>query len=170
MRGLLVALPLLLAGPAVAQDGGAGTSSASAAKNQLSETQDALREMRGVAEYISDMLAKAENEGEPVKVQCINKKLATVRALVEVSESAALSMQEALADGNDARADYEYRKINVALTKARQARAEADACLGDEGDPETQTVVDYDEEEAEESIDAGNIDIGVDPPGTSSFE
>lgn len=171
-----LALTLLVVAPgtAVAQDPGAvGTVDQRAdlsAKEKISFAQTSLDEMREASTYVSGLLAVAEPEQDIVKIQCLKKKLAAIGALIQVSESAMETMKQSLAEGDDSRAEYEFRKIGVAVAKARQFRSESDVCVGSEGQPETRTTVDYEGAELEEVIEDGNTGIGTDPPGTSPFE
>ena len=94
---------------------------------------------------------------------------------VQVAGNANASMQDALASGDAERADHEFRKIGVALTKARQFKAEADACSGGDGVTPGVTEVEVTNEGLSESddteqIDDGNTGVGDEPPGTSPFE
>lgn len=159
---------------ASAQDPGAvgtvGQSATLSSKEKISLARSAITEISEIEGYVANLLAQAEPEQDVVKIQCLNKKLAAVRAIVQVSDSALTQMTEALANGEDARADYEFRKIQTAQSKARQFRAEADICVGDEGQPETRTTVDFQGAELEEVIEDGNTGIGTDPPGVSPFE
>ncbi|MCK6518594.1 hypothetical protein L6R46_26495 [Myxococcota bacterium] len=145
-----------------------GSSTSSSQKIQFG--RDAITDMKETAEYVNGLLVAAQPEQDAVKIQCLNKKLSAVRALVQVSESALASMQEALSVGDDARADYEFRKIGVAKNKAVQFRGEADACVGEEGKAETQESAQYEGAELSETIADGNAGIGIDPPGVSPFE
>lgn len=138
---------------------------------KLAEAKAAIDEMTGIEQQISELYAKAEKEGDPAQSQCVYKQLVSVRALLEVSKGAAQSMQQALAEGEDARADYEHRKIKVALSKATDKQAEASACFGEGGQGDVQVSVDTEGgEELIEGIEDGNTDIGTDPPNTTPFE
>jgi hypothetical protein len=172
---LVLAVALGISSPAaLAQDPASqgevvsGSSTSSSQKIQFG--RDAIADMKETAQYVDGLLVTAQPEQDAVKIQCLNKKLSALRALVQVSESALASMQEALAVGDDARADYEFRKIGVAKNKANQFRGEADACVGEEGKAETQESAKYEGAELSETIADGNTGIGIDPPGVSPFE
>ena len=57
--------------------------------------------------------------------------MAGLRALYEVSQAAEEALESALRAGDNDRAEHEFRKITVALTKVRQFVAEAEACVGE---------------------------------------
>lgn len=90
----------------------------------------ALKEIRTNVTEVSRMLETAEKEKDIIRIQCLGKKLTTMRALLEVSESALTALQSAIKNAEKARAAMEYRKIYISLMKVRQFRAEADACAG----------------------------------------
>lgn len=165
----LAILPLAVT-PAVAQDGGEATEVASTPGEKLSEAQQALRDIRDISDYVGELLTGVKEGEQPVQVKCLNKKVASLKTLTEITESASLSMQESMAEGNDGRADHEYRKVGVALSKAKQLRAEAEACLGEDGAPETTIEVNESETEGSDDVDSGNTDIGSDPPDVSPYQ
>lgn len=175
----LCALGLVFSAPAFAQS--AGATGEIEASSELSPTEqsrfaaEALSEMKDADRDVARMLADAERDGDVLTINCLTKKLAALRSLVEVSESASATMNDALASGSKDRADAEFRKVAVALSKARQFRAEAEACSGggDAGDGET--IVDLEGDawgltDDTSALDDGNTDIGTDPPGVTPFE
>lgn len=136
-----------------------------------------LEEMKGAVRETGKLLESAEKSKDVVRMQCLNQKLTSIRALLAVSEQASGAMQNALVAAENQSADHEFRKIAVALSKVRQFNAEADACLGAVGtqpgaieiEVEEGTVLAGDSDDTEPMED-GNTDIGIDPPGTSPFE
>ena len=173
---LILGAAMALAIPAHAQDttGELEQSSATSSKEKISFASSAIEEMSGASKDVAKMLADAEKEGDVFKVQCLNKKLAAIRALNEVSQSASANMQDAIGAGVSERADLEFRKIVVALSKVRQFRAEAEACLGEGGAAPGSVDVDVTNEELEEtpedSIASGDVEVGVEAPGITPFE
>jgi post-segregation antitoxin (ccd killing protein) len=106
----------------------------------------------------------------------LRSKAASVRALVEVSSQAQTTMQEALAASQTERAQHEFRKVAVALSKVRQFVAEAEACLGKAGATPGTTEVTMTEENAAAVTDETSdwawdaLDIGDAPPDVSPFD
>lgn len=125
----------LIAPPALAQEsGGSGMleqSGSTSDREKVEFSQAALTEMESAATVVSDLLESAEREKDTVKVNCLTKKLSGIRALSEVSAGAKEDMERALSSGDTARAEMEFRKVAVALSKVRQFLAEAEACVGD---------------------------------------
>ncbi len=175
----LCALGLALSSTALAQDAGAtGEIEASTELSDQDKTSfaaDAVEEMRTADKDVSKLLADAERDGDVLTINCLTKKLAAIRSLVQVSESASVSMNDAMTAGNKPRADAEFRKVAVALSKARQFRAEAEACSGGGDGASGETLVDVEGDswglgDDTSALDDGNSDIGTDPPGTTPFE
>jgi hypothetical protein len=177
--GVLGGLILAWSPPALAQDeavtGGLEKTSATSAKDKEAFVSSALTEIKGIAKGISKALEDAERESDMVRSNCLTKKQASVATLVEVAEQAQAQMNGYLAGGDSEKADFEFRKVAVALSKARQFSAEADACLGESGTQPGVTDVQVTVEGLADGddlapIDDGNDDIGVDPPETSPFQ
>jgi len=135
----------------------------------------AIEEMRTSVREVSKMLEVSEREKESSRIQCLSKKLTTMRALMEVSESANSSLGDAIKSGDSNRAAHEYRKIAIALSKVRQFRAEAEACAGgtaaQPGATDVQVIdagMGYDGEDGfSDEIDEF---LGDAPPPVSQFE
>ncbi len=87
--------------------------------------------MRNAVKAVSKMLEGARRESNVEHLQCLTNRLTAIRALVQVSETAEVAMKDALSAGESERADHEFRKIAVALTKTRQLLAEAERCMDD---------------------------------------
>ena len=182
MRRILISLcafGLAMSAPAFAQSAGAtGEIEASTELSDREKTSfaaDALEEMKTADKDVSELLADAERDGDVLTIACLTKKQAAIRSLVMVSESASASMNDAMALGNKPRADAEFRKVAIALSKSRQFRAEAEACSGGGDGASGETVVDVEGDswglgDDTSALDDGNSDIGTDPPGTTPFE
>ena len=165
---------------AVAQEvGTAGNleqSTTASASEMVSFANSAVSEMEDARQDVQKMLVAAEKESDVYQVQCLNKKLSAIPALAQVSGSAKASMQDALAAGENERAEQEFRKLAVAQGKVRQFRAEAEACTRDDGTAPGDVSVDVSNEALAEtvtdteSIDDGNFGVGDEPPSTSPFE
>jgi hypothetical protein len=125
-------------GTAFAQDtsvsGQLESAEATTPKQKMEFAASALTEMESADKAVRKMLETAEkdagSEGADQKIQCLKNKLASIRALEEVSAGASVSMQEALGGNQNELADFHFRKIAVAISKVRQFLAEAEACMG----------------------------------------
>jgi hypothetical protein len=144
------------------------------AKQKLEFSQNALSEMDEAVARVQKLLKTAEGTGEPEQIECVSVKLRAIKALREVASRSQGRMNEALAAGQDFKADTELRQISVALGKVRQFQAEAEACVGEAGTSQGDTIRDYDgpaevgPDDTEGTYSEG--EIGVDPPNTTPFE
>jgi hypothetical protein len=96
-----------------------------------------------------------------------------VRALLQVSESAEVSMRNAIAASSTEMANHEYRKIAVAVGKTRMLVAEAQRCASHQELASGTTLVDWSSMLAE--TDDGLVDptattvTNIEPPPVSPF-
>jgi hypothetical protein len=73
-------------------------------------------------------------------------------------------MQEKLAQNQNELADFQFRKIAVAITKVRQFVAEAEACMGQTGTTGGTESVDVSGDTLAENIDDYFYDVDDDVP------
>ncbi len=136
----------------------------------------ALEEMVTGVKAMGKMVEQARREEDQEKLACLQSRLSYVRALLMVSERANGAMKEAQASGLSTRAEHEFRKVAVAVSKVRQFLAEAEACLGEEGNTPGTTELDVDDpsgladEDDTVPLDDYFTVVGTDPPNTSPFE
>jgi DNA-binding phage protein len=168
---------LLVAGVASAQEP-TGVSSevertaSTSPQEKISYAESSNNEIREAEKTISRLLEQARKDGDAEAIECLINKLTSVRALLQVSESAEVSMRDAIAAGEDEKANHEFRKIAVAVSKTRQLMAEAQRCAANEDLAPGETYVDW-----ESRLDGGTtfddnadtIDIDVDVPPISPF-
>ncbi len=149
-------------------------SSQTSPEEKIRFTDMALEEMRGSVKDVGKMMENAEREKNMVAIQCLSRKLTTMRALLEVSETSGITLKQALADGEYETAEHEYRKIAIALSKVRQFRAEADACAGGGTAQPGTTSVEVIESalSSEDETEGADFDevFGEAPPDTSQFQ
>ncbi len=179
MRALLLSAALLFGAPAaVAQEAGSGTleqGSTVTDKEKIEFVSAAIEEMSATVKAVSKQLEDAEKEGDDLKIKCLSKKLAAIQALSDVSGNAQDAMEKAIEDGESAGAQHEFRKVAVALSKVRQFKAEADACVSDSSSTPGVTNVNV----SVDGLTSGNdtelmgdsdFDVGSIPPNTSPFQ
>ncbi len=183
MNRIIVTLCMALclaATPALAQEGGVSgeisRSSSTTPQEKLQYAADSNAEMRDSIKAVSKLLEGARRETNVERLQCLTNRLTAIRALVQVSEAAEIAMKESLSAGQAERADHEFRKIAVALTKCRQLLAEAERCMDDSGlrSGDTLLVVEGgitdDGDDTEGNEQDPFDDIGHDPPASSPFQ
>lgn len=154
----LLALSFLAVAPALAGDvpevGAAlEDSSGFGPSEKLAFADAATVEIAAAVTEVQELLAKAEKKDDADAVECVNRKLMPLRALQGVGTTSAATLRAAVAGGDMPHADQEFRKVAVALTKARELLAEARTCLGDDSGNEGASSV---------SVDEG--DLGAEPP------
>jgi len=151
-------------------------SAKSSTRDMENFVRGALEEMVNGVKSIGKMVEQARREQDEDKLTCLQSRLSYVRALLMVSERANGAMREARAEGLTTRSEHEFRKIAVAISKARQFLAEAEACLGEGGATPGTTELDVDDPSGlAEDDDTTPMDdyftvVGTDPPNTSPFE
>jgi hypothetical protein len=159
---------------AQAQDDQVEAASSTSPKEKLDFAANAIVEMNDGVKTVEKLQEQVTRSGDEELIQCVRIKMASVRALADVSEGANVAMTEALAAGNDERAEFEFRKIAIGLSKVRQFVAEASACVGQGGSVDGDTEVSVNAQGVAEGDDTeeNNTDgvIGKDPPSTSQFE
>ncbi len=179
MRTLLLSAAFLFGAPAaVAQEAGSGAieqGSTITDKEKIEFVSAAIDEMNAMVKTVSKQLEDAEKEGDDLKIKCLSKKLAAIQALSDVSGNARDAMEKAIDDGESAGAQHEFRKVAVALSKVRQFKAEADACVSDSSTTPGVTNVNV----SVDGLTSGNdtelmgdsdFDVGSIPPNTSPFQ
>jgi len=159
---------------AQAQDDQVEAASSTSPKEKLDFAADAIVEMNDGVKTVEKLQEQVTRAGDEELIQCVRIKMASVRALADVSEGANIAMTDALAEGNDERAEFEFRKIAIGLSKVRQFVAEAEACVGQGGAVDGNTEVSVNAQGIAEGDDTeeGTTDglIGLDPNTSSQFE
>lgn len=169
MRYALI-LSLLAAVPALAQTPGvSGTleqAGAVSPQEKLAFGTAAVAEIGEAVTAVEELKAEAEKEKQVEVVECLTPKLTTLKALSEVSRGSAASLQQLVGANDTVHADLEYRKIAVALSKARDVLAEAQACAWQSGAKRGEAVVSVDDEEVADDIPLVDVPTVVEPPYT----
>ncbi|GAB4291431.1 MAG: hypothetical protein Kow0090_04940 [Myxococcota bacterium] len=91
-----------------------------------------IDEMRADLKRVLDILEKAREEKDIIRLDCVNKKLTAIKGLLRIAEQANIQLQESAAKKDDTVATHEYQKILIAHQKVKALRAEAEACTGAE--------------------------------------
>jgi hypothetical protein len=180
LYGLIIA-GLFLASPALAQDP-SGISSelertaSTTPEEKLAYASVSNQEIAEAEKAVARSLEAARKGGDAQVVECLLSRLTAIRALQSVSERAEGAMKEALAAGSEEKANHEFRKIAVAVSKTRQLRAEANRCTQtDDGGAGASTIVDWesflqDYGDVFDQYDLDDLDFGQDPPQISPFQ
>lgn len=119
-----------------------------------------------------DEAARRGRNGEPL--ECVSSNLDTNRSLLQTSEGALKSIEEALSRGELERASFEYRKIAIAVKKSREKYDESERCAQGEGVRSGKTRREITGTPANPDDDTRGlpndiVDWGFDPPDASPF-
>ncbi len=83
---------------------------------------DAIDEMRDTLE---DLRALRDATPDTLRSTCLDTKAQRIQDLVDQAEQASVATVDAIAAGEEARAEHEFRKVGVALMRTRQLSEEA---------------------------------------------
>lgn len=140
MRRLFPLLLLALcASPALAEPEGLSgvleQSGATSPEQKLAFADEAVAEIQGAVKAVEKMLADEEKRKDPdtEAIECLQRRLTPLKVMLESAQGATATLKAASAAGDTVHADQEYRKVAVALSKARDFFTEAQTCVGDLG-------------------------------------
>ena len=102
-------------------------------RQRLDFSEDTVAEVKDAVKQVLKMVQVAEADKQVLLLNCLNEKLAGLKALLKVVEDADLAMQEALARENNDKAAHEFQKIDMARGQAQQLIVEAEACVPEVG-------------------------------------
>ncbi|MBX2800303.1 MAG: hypothetical protein KTR31_21670 [Myxococcales bacterium] len=135
--------------------------------------EDSNAEIREGERQVSRLLEQARKDGDLEAIECLISRLTSVRALLQVSERAEGSMRDAITAGEEEKANHEFRKIAVAVSKTRMLLAEAQRCAADQDMESGTTVVEWSDQLTEgdpfEAVEISPFDVSIDPPQLSPF-
>ncbi|MEZ4235974.1 MAG: hypothetical protein R3F59_07380 [Myxococcota bacterium] len=130
-------------------------------------------EIRDAEKQITRLLEQARKDDDAEAIECLVNRLTSVRALLQVCESSQVAMRDAIAAGLDEKADHEFRKIAVAVSKTRMLLAEAQRCASEQQVEPGQTLVDWEAALSNEGdldpLDVTDFTLGLEPPQVSPF-
>lgn len=133
----------------------------------------ANQEIREADRTVDRLVQTARKSGDAKAVECLVSRQTAVQALLSVSTASEANLQAALSAGMTQKAELEFRKIAVALSKTRMLVAESQRCAATRTNQSGTTVVDWAsilrevEELANEEVSAMNL--GFDPPQVTPF-
>lgn len=102
-----------------------GTSDA----DKLEASAEHLARMKTALKHVLGRVEEARNEKDVVKLNCVNEKLAQIKALLKVAEQADIALHEAIAT-RDPGSETEFSKVAIARTKIEGLRGESEQCIG----------------------------------------
>ncbi|RMD66465.1 hypothetical protein D6833_01420 [Candidatus Parcubacteria bacterium] len=144
---------------------------ASTNKEKIKFANQAQEEMREAIVELNKRVDAARKAKDIVYLSCLNEKLSNLNAMLKVSETATILMQEAINRGDTEQVDLLFRKIYISLQKARQWLQEAEECsyqseevVATEGEGEAEIQeIQRPIQEFDEPLDPDeSLDLGVD--------
>lgn len=102
-------------------------------RQHLQYSQETVDEIRAGVRKVLKMVEQAQRDKDVLLLNCLNEKLAGLKALLRVAEQANTAVQEAYARENNDLAAHEFQKIMIARQQTQQLQAEADACVPEVG-------------------------------------
>jgi len=178
---LLLSLAVLAGGAeALAQDGPpTGVASeiertaSTSPQEKIAYAQDSNEEIREAERTVTKLLEQGRRDSDAEAIECLSNRLTSVRALLQVSESAEESMTVSIAGAEGEKASHEFRKIAVAVSKTRMLLAEAQRCASDQDLASGTTLVDWVshlEDDGLGFVDGlDDLNIDIDLPDVSPF-
>ncbi len=142
-------------------------------EEKLAYADTSNSEIAEAEKQISKLLDQARKDGDAEAIECLISRLTSVRALQQVAGKAETSLEDALAAGEEEKANHEFRKIAVAVSKTRMLTAEAQRCASEQALESGTTLVNWettldgDDDPINEEID--EFDLYPDPPEVSPF-
>jgi hypothetical protein len=166
----LFALVLAAFGTVYAQSGGdqggtldvsasAGVEAKLSPDEMNSAASAALSEMEAAMSRLTSLQQAARQSKDIIKLNCVNDKLLQVKQLLNIADSARVSLAQAISARNEGDRYHQYTVITVSADKTRALRDEAEACIGEE------LVF-----QGRASIDVDGPDIPDDPTRTDPFQ
>lgn len=144
----------------------------SAMKSNTLQANDEQRRIVKALTHLSDDAKRksADGQGEP----CVESSLTASKALLQVSESAEAAMNAALAAGQKQQADFQFRKIAIALRESRRLAQEGSTCAGGAGAQDGNTRLNVtggsgDALADTRALPSDGFDYGFDPADVSPF-
>jgi hypothetical protein len=136
----VVALCLLVAASAIAQsekkDGVAEVQfrkgSELSATEQLAQGKKYLGKMNQIRSKIINMMNKARDDKDIIKLNCLNDKLIRVRGAIKVGGVFLKNLERASATGDTSGRNHEFSKLTIVYQKVVVLGQEAEACVGEE--------------------------------------
>ena len=132
------------------------------AQQKVDFSRSALEEMKTAVKTVEKLLEQAQKEKNAEQIDCLTKKLGSMRMMSDAGQQGATAMQQALANNDNVHGDQEFRKIAVALSKLREFFSEALACTGSVGGEKAKSVATVNQN-TEDLADGSETDDIIEP-------
>jgi len=99
-------------------------------KEMISKSANNVKIFKEIILKLNGVLEETKKEKDIVKVNCLNEKLISAKALQKIAEQADKSLSIALRQQDIDRAMREYEKVLISSKKMNIIQAESEACTG----------------------------------------
>lgn len=113
-------------------------------EKMVGEAKKSLEEMRAALSRAMDVLAKARESKDVIRLNCVNEKLTPMKGILKIAEDAMIGLQENIATGNVEAASYEFSKIRISHEKVSTLLVQAINCIGAEATYTGETDIEMD--------------------------
>lgn len=99
---------------------------------QMREAGRIIESMTTMRRRVSDMLDRARQERDIIKVNCLNDKLTQIDVTLRSAREHQDLLQTAVGINNDGQRNHEYALLTIFRQRAESLEAEARQCIGEE--------------------------------------
>lgn len=99
---------------------------------QLREAARIIDAMSGIRRRVSDMLDRARQERDIIKVNCLNDKLTQIDVALRSAREHQELLQTAVSINNEGQRNHEYSLMTIFRQRSEALEAEARQCIGEE--------------------------------------
>lgn len=100
--------------------------------DQLREATTVVENITATRRRVSDMLDRARQERDIIKVNCLNDKLTQVDVTLRATREHQELLQTAVSISNDGARNHEFSLINIYRSRVEGLESEARQCIGEE--------------------------------------
>ncbi len=100
--------------------------------DQLREAGAVIETMNGQRRQVSDLLDRARQERDIIKVNCLNDKLTQIDVTLRSAREHQDLLQTAVSINNDGQRNHEFQLMTIFRQRAQNLEAEARECIGED--------------------------------------
>lgn len=100
--------------------------------DQLREAGHVIDSVTGTRRQVSDLLDRARQERDIIKVNCLNDKLTQIDVTLRSAREHQDLLQTAVTINNDGQRNHEFQLMTIFRSRAQSLEGEARACIGED--------------------------------------
>ena len=136
-----------------------GLSNELSSDEKLVSAQKRIERMRVTLTQTTDLLQKVrEGDGDILRINCINEKLAAMKGFVKVSEQSYTNLRDAAGRTDETAEAHHFSLITISSEKVRDLGEEAQTCVGEVQVFADETIVDRREDPGIADVDPIVVD------------